>query len=88
LLEALIDAQGVIGIWNCSVERPHAHQPGALQKIDEQQRGSDKLRASERVGMKDSPQHLLSIFYVTIQHSRTECFTMSGTPTVENEAQK
>jgi hypothetical protein len=44
-------------------------QPDTLQQIDEQQRGSDKLRATETIGMKKSTQHLRKM--------QTECFTMA-----------
>src|SRR6266853_4248589 len=54
------------------MQRLHAYQPDALQKIDEQHRGRGKLRCAESIGMKKSPQHMA-------QQSGTECFTMFGT---------
>src|SRR6266851_3354379 len=54
------------------MQRLHAYQPDALQKIDQQHRGRGKLRCAESIGMKKSPQHMA-------QQSGTECFTMFGT---------
>src|ERR1039458_2305890 len=38
LLEALVDAQSLVGIGEQAMQRLPADQPDALQKIDEQQR--------------------------------------------------
>src|SRR5437879_3591121 len=72
LFETLVDAQSLVGVRHRAVQRLDAHQPGALQKIDQQQRGCGKLRCAETLGMKKPPQHMA-------QQSGTECFTMSGT---------
>src|ERR1700678_395498 len=56
LLDALVDAEGLIGV-RFGPQRLHADQPRTLQEIDEQQRRCGKLRAAESNGMEKSAQH-------------------------------
>jgi len=67
LLEALVDAQSLIGVRQLL----HSDEPDALQKVDQQQRSRGELRGAEGVGMEKSTQHL--------RNGQTECFTMSWT---------
>src|ERR1017187_11011622 len=58
LLEALVDAQSLVGIGEQAMQRLPADQPDALQKIDEQQRRRGKLRGAESVGLEKSSQQI------------------------------
>src|SRR5208282_3344712 len=57
LLEALVDAQSLVGTREQAMQRLHADEPDTLQKIGQQQRGRGKLRGAESVGLKKSSQH-------------------------------
>ena len=58
LIKTLIDAESLVGVWHRSAcQCLRSDQPDALQKIDEQQRRSGKLRGAESIGMKKSAQH-------------------------------
>src|SRR6266478_7888594 len=56
LLEALVDAQSLVGVREQGMQRLHVDQPDALHEIDQQQRGCGKLRGAESIGMKNSAQ--------------------------------
>ena len=54
LFEALIDAQRVIGIREQSLPGIDQNEPRAFQKVNEQKRGRDELRDSDRTGIEKS----------------------------------
>ena len=68
LLQSIVDAKGVIGIGERSVDGLHANEPCTLQQIDEQKRSRDELRAANRIGIDNSAYQ-----------GQTECFTMAET---------
>jgi hypothetical protein len=54
LLEALVDAESVVGIGEQVVRGLHVYEPRALQEIDQQQRGRDELRLANVTGREKS----------------------------------